>query len=113
MNKDNSKEAAFFASTPPLEAKKALFAKFACNTTKNNVPMRLSFVDVKKAYFNATPGRNIFMNFPKELGLPAGLVARHVKCVYGSRDAGALWEDVYRHCLEKMGFVFYMCRPKC
>ena len=70
-------------------------------------------MDVKKAYFNATPRRNLFMNFPKELGLPAGLVARHVKCVYGARDAGALWEDVYRHCLEKMGFVSGVASPCC
>ena len=53
------------------------------------------------------------MIFPKELGLPAGLVARHVRCVYGSRDAGALWEDVYRQCLEDMGFANGVASPCC
>ena len=53
------------------------------------------------------------MNFPKELSLPSNLVARHVKCVYGSRDAGALWEDDYRCCLEDMGFKSGAASPCC
>ena len=77
--------------------------KYAYEPRKNNVPMRLSFVDIKKAYVNAQTRRSVSIDFPKELGLPSNLVARHVRCVYGSRDAGTLWEDVCRLRLESTG----------
>ena len=49
----------FYASTPPLEAKKFLFSRYSHERTKNNKPLQLSAVDVKKVYFNGTPSRNI------------------------------------------------------
>ena len=58
-----------------------------------------------KSILEYEPQAKPFHECPKELGLPSGLVARHVKCVYGTGDAGALWEDVCRHCVESMGFV--------
>mgnify|MGYP003341429356 CR=1 FL=1 len=87
--------------------------KYATNSTKKGAPMRLSFVDVKKAYFNAKPKRNLLMSFPKELGLPSNLEERQVRCVYGTRDARALWEDVHRHCLEDIGFRGGVVSPRC
>ena len=104
VNKNNTHEAAFHASTPPLEAKKLLFHKYASAPNVEGTPQRLSFVDIRKAYFNSTTRRNLFMSFPRELGLPSNLIARQVKCVYGTRDAGAIWEDVYRDVLEDIGF---------
>ena len=44
------------------------------------------------------------MTLPRELGLPGHWVGRHVRCVYGTRDAGAIWEDTYRDLLESIGF---------
>jgi hypothetical protein len=73
--------------------------------TKNGLPQRLSFVDIRKAYFNGIPKRNIFMSLPRELGLPGHWVGHQVRCVYGTRDAGAIWEDTNRHALETMGFT--------
>ena len=66
--------------------------------------MRLSFIDVRKAYFNAVPTRAIYMRLPKEMGLPPDTVARQVRCVYGTRDAGKLWEDHYTLVMEGLGF---------
>ena len=66
--------------------------------------MRLTFADIEKAHFDANPRMDLFVNFPKGLGLPSNLVVRHAKCVYGPRDAGPQWEDAYRLCLESMGF---------
>ena len=86
INKDGKVDA-FATSTPPLEAQKILFAKFASSRRKNN-KLRLLFVDLKKAYFNAIPERAIYMKLPKELGLGSDLVARQVRCVDGTRDAG-------------------------
>ena len=37
--------------------------------------MKLSFVDVTKAYFNAVPTREVYVRVPKELGLPPALWA--------------------------------------
>ena len=43
---------AFYASTPPLESKKALFSRHAAQRTKDGQPLALSFIDIKKAYLN-------------------------------------------------------------
>ena len=91
VNYGTTTEASFYAATPPLEAKKILFAKYADEPVRLGKQQRISFVDIKKAHFNALPKRNIFMSLPKELGLPGHWVAKQVRCVYGTRDAGALW----------------------
>ena len=51
------------------------------------------------------------MKIPKELGLSSDLVARQVRCVYGTRDAGKLWEDTYTQALEHSGFTTGMANP--
>ena len=105
------KDESFYASTPPLEAKKLLFAKYANAPTIDGKPMRLGFVDAKKAYFNGIPKRNVFMRLPREMGLPSHMVGLQVRCVYGTRDAGAIWEDTYRHTLEAAGFKSGIASP--
>ena len=106
----------FYASTPPLESKKCLFSKFATEQRREDSrgvlqPLRLSFIDIKKAYFNARPKRAVFMRLPPELGLPSHLVARQTRCVYGTRDAGMLWEECYRLALEQCGFITGAANP--
>ena len=91
VNYGGVKEDSFYASTPPLEAKKLLFAKYADAPVVKGKRMRLGFVDAKKAYFNGVPKRNVFMRLPREMGLPAHMVGLQVRCVYGTRDAGAIW----------------------
>ena len=44
------------------------------------------------------------MQVPKEMGLGSDVVARQVRCVYGTRDAGNIWEDTYTQVLINMGF---------
>ena len=65
--------------------------------------MRLSFIDIQKAYLNGVPARLIYMSLPPELGLPRHVVAKHTRCVYGTRDAGMIWEQCYRDALERVG----------
>ena len=80
INTNGTKEDSFLASTPPLAAKKLLFAKYADQPTINSKEMRISFVDAKQAYFNGIPRRSVLMKLPKELGLPSdklGLQVRH------------------------------------
>lgn len=50
VNKTGENNDAFYASTPPLEAKKMLFSQFASEKNRKGKPLRLSFVDVRKAY---------------------------------------------------------------
>ena len=45
------------------------------------------------------------MTLPKDLGLGSGSVARQVRCVYGTRDAGKSREDTYTQALEHSGLT--------
>ena len=112
VNKEGKNDL-FYASTPPLEAKKALFSMYASLRTRNGKPLRMSFVDIRKAYFNGTPTRPLYMSIPKEMGLAPSLVAKQIKCVYGTRDAGKIWEDCYTEALVGMGFVQGAGSPCC
>ena len=108
----HSKDEAFFASTPPLEAKRLLFSLMASlQKDKRGNDYELAFIDVKKAYFNATPKRVIHLHPPKELGLPPGYLARLRRCAYGTRDAGLLWEETYSDALADMGFARGIASP--
>ena len=49
---------------------------------------------------------------PKELGLDKN-ITQQTKCVYGTRDAGMIWEETYRQCLEDLGFVSGRTSPRC
>ena len=44
------------------------------------------------------------MKLPAEMGLGPNAVARQVRCVYGTRDAGRIWEDTYTQVLRAHGF---------
>ena len=72
---------------------------------ETRVPMRWSFIDSQKANFNGAPSRLIYMSLPPELGLPKHVVAKQTRCVYGTRDAGMIWEQCYRDALERVGFI--------
>ena len=111
VNKTGEKNSSFHASTPPLEGKKLLFSRYAATRRRKGKPLRISFVDIRKAYFNGIPRRDIFMSLPKELGLPSNLVAKQVRCVYGTRDAGQIWEDCYRDALIGIGFTSGISNP--
>ena len=106
-------DASFFAATPPLESKRMLLSQFATERTRHGKPLKLSFIDVRKAYFYGRPSRNLYIRPPQELGLPKHVVCKRVRCMYGTRDAGAIWEDVYSDTLLAMGFVQGKASPCC
>ena len=106
----------YFASTPPLEAKRLLFSEYSATARRPDMidqQIVLSFVDIRKAYFNGVPKRNVHLAFPKELGMPDHLVAHLKRCVYGTRDAGAIWEECYAGALVEMGFTRGVASPCC
>ena len=105
VNHGDDAGGAFYASTPPLECKRMLFSDVATRKLgKTGKALKLSFVDIRKAYFNGIPKRKMFLHFPKELGMEKGLVGLMVRCAYGTRDAGAIWEDTFSAALMDLGF---------
>ena len=80
VSKGGKKVDAFDASTPPLEAKNVLLLQFSSERNRKGKHLRISFVDIRKAYFNGKPTRNLFMHLPKELGLAPKLVGGLVRC---------------------------------
>ena len=100
----------FYAATPPLEAKRMIFSEWA---STQDVYRQLSFIDVKKAYFYGVPDRNLYIRFPPELGMPKTIVGKLVRCMYGTRDAGSIWEGCYTKCLVDLGFEQGVASPCC
>ena len=101
----------FFAATPPLEAKRLLFSEFSSRVKSED--LQISFVDVKKAYFYGVPERTLYVRLPPELGLGKQVVGKLVQCMYGTRDAGAIWENCYATCLTGLGFTQGISSPCC
>ena len=50
---------------------------------------------------------------PPEMGMGKSVVARLERCMYGTRDAGAIWESVYTDALLAMGFAQGAASPCC
>lgn len=63
------------------------------------------------AYFNGIPSRLLYLRLPQEVGLSKDVVARLDRCVYGTRDAGAIWEQCYTDVLVGMGFKQGLASP--
>ena len=103
----------FYASTPPLEAKRMLFSRYSSERTRGGKALKISFVDIRKAYFNALPKRLLHVFLPKELGVPKDKVGELLRCVYGTRDAGQLWEETYADFLVSIGFIRGIGSPCC
>ena len=57
--------------------------------------------------------RDIHMSPPRELGLMKSPLAKQMKCVDGTRDAGMMWEETYRAALEEIGFTAGRASPCC
>ena len=58
-----------FAATPPLEAKKALFSLAVTEGVgiqSGKGPMKLDFIDVRRAYFHAISRRPVYIKLPDE-----------------------------------------------
>jgi hypothetical protein len=102
---NNGEIEGLFAATPPLEAKRVLFSQWSTEQTRKGKLPKLSFVDIRKAYFNGRPTRSLYIRLPPELGLPKDVAGKLVRCCYGTRDAGQIWEDCYVGALVDLGFV--------
>ena len=62
---------------------------------------------------NAIPERNVYVRLPAELNLNRNIVGRLKRCLYGTRDAGALWESTFTRVLLDLGFTQGVSSPCC
>ena len=93
INKDSRIH--LFAATPPLEAKKILFSLAlteGCGYDRGNRGdgMKLDFIDVRKAYFNAPARRAVYVDLPTEISEP-GTCGRLLRSLYGTRGVAQNW----------------------
>ena len=97
-----------FASTPPLEAKKLLFALAASQPrmlrTGRMVRQKLMFIDIKKAHLNGVvgPDEHAYVALPPGC-CRAGYCGRLKRWLYGMRPAASAWEADYTERLHMFG----------
>ena len=112
----------YFAPAPPLEALRTVLS-MAMTCCGDHRPLwdplsphrqQLSFIDVKRAYFNAKVDRDAapcFVELPPEdpdKGKMCGELLRHM---YGTRPAADGWQEEYSTALVRMGFVQGIASP--
>ena len=88
-------------------------SRWAREQQHNGYPLKIHCLDVKKAYFNGQPTRSMYIRLPHELGLGRNMVGRLKRCIYGTRDAGAIWEQCYTKALLDIGFKQGVSSPCC
>ena len=65
--------------------------------------MCIDFIDVRRAYFHAEAMRDVFVKLPNE-DYEEGKCGKLLKAMYGTRDAGMIWEDCDAQALLDLGF---------
>ena len=113
--KHHSKGKSIFAATRPLEPQKLLFSMavtegIGYQAGKREEGLKLSFIDVRRAYFYAKAKRDIHVKLPPE-GYEEGKCGKLMKSMYGTRDAASNWEACYMELLEKIGFEHGTASP--
>merc|ERR1712005_42236 len=72
--------------------------------------MKLDFIDIKRAYFNAPVKRDVYIQLPKE-DAADGYCGKLKKSMYGTRDAAQNWEAEYSEFMESIGFKRGIASP--
>ena len=105
----------YFAPAPPLEALRTVIS-MAMTTCKDHRPiydpkspqrMQMSFVDAKRAYFNAKVDRDAapcFVELPHEDPECGKMCAELLRHMYGTRPAADGWQEEYSTALARLGF---------
>ncbi len=71
---------------------------------------KILIIDVRKAHLHAFPERDIFVRLPPELR-KKGRCGWLRRCLYGTRDAPAMWEAFLAGELKKHGFIQGVASP--
>ena len=115
MKAQDTSSASYFAPAPPLEALRTIISMAVTEVGSHrpildpNSPQRsqLSFVDIKRAYFNAKIDAKdppTYVSLPKEdedHGTMCALLVRHI---YGSRMAADGWQQECSTFMIRLGF---------
>ena len=111
-NTEEEESVNFFASTPPLEAIKFLISEtMTKRVSRNNRPLKLSFIDVKKADLCSDVLRELYVEPPPEANEPPDIVWRLQRAMYGARGAPAAWEREWTKTLNSVGFESGVSNP--
>ena len=111
-NNTEEESAKFFASTPPLEEVKFLISEaMTKRVSRNNRPLKLSFIDVKKEHLCSEVLRELYVEPPPEANEPRNIVWRLQRAMYGTRDAAAAWEQEWTRTLSSVGFESGVSNP--
>ena len=95
-----------YASTPPLEALKAVLSYAATNNHEGGRRREVMINDVRRAYFYAKTKRDVYIRLPAEdPDARPGLLGKLNLCLYGTRDAAKGWQETLSAHLEENGFV--------
>ena len=108
--------ACYFAPAPPLEALRTVFS-MAMTRIGSHQPIwdsssperqQVSFIDVKRAYFNAKldpASKPVFVDLPAEDPEHETMCAQLLRHMYGTRGAADGWQEEYSCTLISLGFV--------
>ena len=98
--------ASTFAAAPPLEGLR-MMASLAMSG-QQGVPLNdrrvLAFYDVSRAHFHSPAKRLMFVKtLPEDIKIRSG-IAKMLKAMYGSRDAGRCWDDFSDNVMKALTF---------
>ena len=88
-----------------MEALRAIIS-FAGTITENGERREVMVNDVRRAYFYAKIGRDVFIELPPEdPEYGSGKVGKLRLCLYGTRDAAKGWQETLSAHLVSLGFT--------
>ena len=79
--------------------------------SRNNRPLKMSFIDVKKAHLCNKVLRELYVEPPPEADEPPRIVWRLQRAMYGTRDAAAAREREWTKTLNSVAFESGVSNP--
>jgi len=82
-----------FAATPPTAAQNLLLSMLCTRRSKRGLPLKLCFLDVRRAYFYAAATEEVYVELPPEDQEPGkDLIGRLERSLYGTRTGAHNWQ---------------------
>ena len=72
--------------------------------------MKVEFIDIRRAYFQANAVRDVFVELPEE-GAEEWMCGMLVRAMYGTRGAAQNWEKAYGEFMVESGFSLRVASP--
>ena len=94
-----------FAGTPPWEGTKFIISKAMTQQRGKRgewLKKKILILDISRAHFHPECRRELFIKLPIEAGGTG--YGRLLRCMYGTRDAAAEWENFHKEKLQGAGY---------